>query len=283
MRRVGLEDEKGIRIGGRNINNLRYADDNTILAEGKRYLEKMLKKLKVESEKAGMRLNLKKTRIMTTGNLNKFKLDRTEIQIIDSYTFLGTIITRDGSMSKEINRRISSGRLAMIKLEKIMKDREVTVTTKSKIVETMIFPIVTYGSESWTVRKKERKKIYAFELWAWRRMLRTPWKDRRTNASIIDEVKPTRSLEATITQLKLRYFGHVMRTNGTLERDIMIRQVEGLRRQRRPHLRWMDSRKETTGFGLEKLKETVKDRNKWRRLVEEKTRNREQTNINIKI
>ena len=96
-----------------------------------------------------------------------------------------------------------------------MKDRDVTATTKSKIVETMRFPIVTYGSESWTARKKKRKKIDAFELWTWRRMLRTPWTDRRTNASIIDEVKPKRSLEATITQLKLRYFGHVMRTNGT--------------------------------------------------------------------
>jgi hypothetical protein len=158
MRSVGLEDEKGIRIGDRNINNLRYVDDTTILAEGKRDLEKMLKKFQVESEKAGMRTNLKKTKIMTTGNLNKFKLDGTEIKIIDSYTFLGTIITRDGSMSKEINRRISSGRLAMMKLEKIMKDRDVTVTTKSKIVETMIYPIVTYGSESWTLRKKERKK-----------------------------------------------------------------------------------------------------------------------------
>jgi hypothetical protein len=167
---------------------------------------------------------LKKIRIMTTGNLNKFKLDGMEIELIDRYTFLGTIITRDGSMSKEINRRISNGRLAMIKLEKIMKDRDVTVTTKSKIAETMIFPIVTYTSESWTVRKKEWKKIDAFELWTRRRMLRTPWTDRRMNASIIDEVNPKRSLEATITQLKLRYFGHVMRTNGTLERDIMIGQ-----------------------------------------------------------
>ena len=143
----------------------------------------------------------------------------------------------------------------------------------------MIFPIVTYGSESWTVRKKERKKIDAFELWTWRRMLRTPWTDRRMNASIIDEVKPKRSLEATITQLKLRYFGHVMRTNGTLERDIMIGQVDGCRRQGRPRLRWMDSIKENTGFGLEKLKEIVKDRNKWCRLVDEKTTNRERTNI----
>jgi hypothetical protein len=113
-------------------------------------------------------------------------------------------------------------------------------------------------------------------------MLRTPWTDRRTNASIIEEVKLKRSLEAAVTQRKLRYFGYVMRTNGTLERDIMIGQVERLRRRGRPRLRWTDSIKENTGFGLEKLKEIVKDRNKWRRLVEEKTRNRERTNINIK-
>jgi hypothetical protein len=110
-------------------------------------------------------------------------------------------------------------------------------------------------------------------------MLRTPWADRRTNASIIDEVKPKGSLEATITQLKLWYFGHVMRTNGTLEWDIMIGQVDGSSRQGRPCLRWIDSIKENTRFGLEKLKEIVKDRNKWRRLVEEKTRNRGRTNI----
>jgi hypothetical protein len=120
----------------------------------------------------------------------------------------------------------------------------------------MIFPIATYGSESWTLRKKERKKIYAFELWIWRKMLRTSWTDRRTNASMRDEVKPKRSLEATITQLKLRYFGHVMRANGTLEQDIMIGQVDGSRRQGKPRLRWIDSIKENTGFGLEKLKDS---------------------------
>jgi hypothetical protein len=100
-----------------------------------------------------------------------------------------------------------------------MKDRDVTATTKSKIVETMIFPIVTYGSESCTLRKKERKKIDVFELWTWRKMLRTPWTGRRTNTSVIDEVKPKRSLEAKITQLKLRYFGHIIRTIGTGHND----------------------------------------------------------------
>jgi hypothetical protein len=115
---------------------------------------------------------------MTTGTLNKFILDGTEVEIVNSYTILGTIITRDGYDHKEINIRLSMGRLAMTKLEKIMKDRAVTVT-KIKIAETIIFPIVTYGSESWTVRKKDRKKIDAFELWTWRKILRVPWTESR--------------------------------------------------------------------------------------------------------
>jgi len=152
--------------------------------------------------------------------------------------------------------------MAMTKLEKIMKDRDVTVATKFKIAETMIFPILTYGSESWMVRKKDRKKIEAFELQTWRRILRTSWTDRRTNLSILEEVKPKRSLEATILRLKLRYFGHVMRTKGSLERDIVLGQVEGYRRQGRPRLRWIDSIKEITGLRLETLKETVKESKK---------------------
>jgi hypothetical protein len=159
-----------------------------------------------------------------------------------------------------------------------MKDRDMMVATKVKIAETMIFPVVSYGSESWMVRK-DRKKTDAFELWTWRRILRTPQTDRRTNVSILEEVKPKRSLEATILRLKLRYFGHVMRTKGSLEWGIMLGQVEGCRRQGRPRLRWVDSIKESSGLRLETLKETVKDRKNWCMLVEEKTRNSERTNV----
>jgi hypothetical protein len=120
-------------------------------------MEKLLKKLKEESEKAGMSLNLMKTKIMTTGTLNEFILDGTEIEI-SYHTFLGSIITRDGYNNKEINRRLSIGRMAMTKLEKIMKDLDVKKATKIKIAVTIIFPTVTYGSESWTVRKREKKK-----------------------------------------------------------------------------------------------------------------------------
>jgi len=138
---------------------------------------------------------------------------------------------------------------------------------------------VTYGSESWTVWIKKRKKIDAFELWMWRRILRVSWTEKRTNVSVLEEVKPKRSLEATILKLKLRYFGNVMRAKRSLERDIMLGQVAGHRKQGKPRMRWLDSIKKATGLRLEDLREAVQDRKKWRTMVEEKTRNRERTNV----
>jgi hypothetical protein len=138
-------------------------------------------------------------------------------------------------IKKEINRRLSMGRMAMIKLEKLMKYRYVMFATKIKIAETIIFPIMIYTSESWMVRK-DRKKIYAFELWTWRKILRVLWTERRTNLSVLEEVKPKRSLEATIIQSRLHYIGHVMRAKGSLERDIMLGQVAEHRRQGKPRL-----------------------------------------------
>jgi hypothetical protein len=138
---------------------------------------------------------------------------------------------------------------------------------------------VTYGTDSWTVRKKERKKIDAFELWKWRRILRVPWTERRTNFSVLKEVKPKRSLAATILRLKLRYFGHIMKAKGSLEWDIMLGQVAGYRRQGKPRMHWLDRITDASGLRLEVLKETVQDRNKMAHAGEEKTRNRERTNV----
>jgi len=166
----------------------------------------------------------------------------------------------------EINRRLSIGRMVMTKLEKIMKDQDIKKATKIKIAETVIFPALTYGSESWTVRKKERKKIDASELWTWRKILRFPWTEKRTNFSVLEEVKPKRSLEAAILRLKLCYFGHV-RAERSMEQEIMLGQVTGYRRQGKPRMQWLDSIKEATGLRLDALKEAVQDRKKWRMLV----------------
>jgi hypothetical protein len=155
------------------------------------------------------------------------------MEIINCYTCLGYIITRDTYNYKEINRRLSIGRMAMTKLEKIMKDRDVKKGTKIKIAKTIIFPTVTWKREL-DSETKGRKKIDAFELWIWRRVLRVPWTERGTNFSVLEEVNPKRSLQGTILQLKLRYFGHVMRAKGSLESDIMLGQVTGYRRQGKP-------------------------------------------------
>jgi hypothetical protein len=150
------------------------------------------------------------------------------------------MISRDGSDSKEINRRLSMGRVGIAKLDQIFKDSDITKVTKIKIVETLVFTVVTYGSMCWTVRKRDWKRIDAFELWTWRRMLRIPWTARRTNLSVAEEVKPKRTLEAMILREKLRYFGHVMRAKLPLGWDIMLGQVARCRRQGKPRMRWMD-------------------------------------------
>jgi hypothetical protein len=189
---VGFEDNIGIKVGGRTINNLRYADDTTLLTEDKEDVRKLLTKMKEESEKAGLMRNLKKTKIMTTWTLKEFILEGTMMEITNCNTFLGSITTRDGYEHKEINRRLSTGRMAMTKLEKIMNVRDMKKTTKIKITENLISPTVTYGSESWTVRNKERGKIDAFEPWTLRRIPRVPWVERRTNISVLEEVQPKR-------------------------------------------------------------------------------------------
>jgi hypothetical protein len=155
-----------------------------------------------------------------------------------------------------------------------LEDRDVMIATKIKIAETIIFPIVTYRSESWTVQK-DRKKIDTYELWTWRKILRVPWTERRTNLSIVEEIRPKRTLEAIIIRSRLRYFSHVMRAKGSLKQDIMLRKIAGHRRQGKPRLRWLDSIKDATSLWLEALK----DRKKCCKLVEKKSQNRERTNV----
>lgn len=279
IRRAIFEESQGVRIGGRMINNLRYADDTTILTEDEDEMKELLRKLKEESEKAGLMLNLNKTKIMTTGMIRKFQIDGTEIEVTNEYNFLGSLITKDGYSRKEINRRISIGRTAVTKLDKIIKDKDISVPLKVKLIETLVFPTVTYGSESWTVLERDRKRIDAFELWKWRKLLRISWTEKRTNKSVLEDIKPTRSLEAMVVRRKLQYFGHVMRNQGSLEHDIMIGQVEGSRKQGKPRTRWIDDVKKIVNLSWEAITHIVKDRKEWRKLTEVRTMNRERTNV----
>ena len=189
MRNAGLEEtQAGIKTAGRNINNLRYADDTTLMAESKEELRSLLMKVKVESEKVGLKLNIRKTKIIASGPITSWEIDGETVQTVSDLTFLGSKITAGGDCSHEIKRRLLLERKVMTNLDSILKSRDITLPTKVRLVKAMVFPVVMYGCESWNVKKAERRRIDAFELWCWRRLLRVPWTARRSNQSILKEI-----------------------------------------------------------------------------------------------
>ena len=195
--------DKGIGIGGRKVSNLRYADDTTLIAGNREDLIELIEKVKSSSEKAGLYLNVKKTKVMATGELDSIIVDGENIEVVERFVFLGALITSDGQIDMELRRRIAMGKSAMGSLRKIFKDRDLRLATKVKIVQTLIFPIIIYGAETWTLKKNEIAKIDAFERWCWRNLLGVIYIDRKTNIEIIACIKPKRTLEAEIVKLAL--------------------------------------------------------------------------------
>ena len=206
MRNVGLEEaQAGIKIAGRNINNLRYADDTTLMAESEEELKSLLMKVKDQSEKVGLKLNIQNTKIMASGPITSWQIDGETVETVADFIFWGSKITADGDCSHEIKRRLLLGRKVMTSLDSILKSRDITLSTKVHLVKAMVFPVVMYGCESWTIKKAERQRIDAFELWCWR-LLRVPWTARRSNQSILKKIIPGCSLEGLVLKLKLQYF-----------------------------------------------------------------------------
>ena len=213
MRNDRLEEaQPGIKIARRNINNLRYADDTTLMEENEEELKSLLMKVKEESEKVGLKLNIQKTKIMTSGPITSWEIVGETVETVSDCIFWGSKITADGACSHEIKRRLLLGRKVMTNLDSILKSRDITLPTKVHLVKAVIFPVVMHGCESWTVKKAESQKIDAFELWCWRRFLRVPWTARRSNQSILKETSLGCSLEGLMLKLKLQYFGHLMQS-----------------------------------------------------------------------
>ena len=167
-------------------------------------------KVKEESEKVGLKLNIQKSKIMETGPIISWQIDGETVETVADFIFLGSIITVDGDCSHEIKRRLLLGRKVMTNLDSISKSRDITLPTKVYLVKAMVFLVVMYGSESWTIKKAECQRINAFELWCWRSFLRVPWTARRSNQSILKEISPEYSLEGLMLKLKLQYFGRLM-------------------------------------------------------------------------
>ena len=202
MRNAGLEEtEAGIKIAGRNINNLRYADDTTLMAESEEELRSLLMEVKEESEKVGLKLNIQKTKIMASGPITSWEIDGETVESVSDFIFGGSKITAEGDCSHEVKRHLLLGRKVMTNLDSIFKSRDITLPTKVRVVKAMVFPVVMYGCESWTVKKAERHRIDAFELWYWRRLLRVPWTARRPKQSILKEISPGCSLEGLMLKL----------------------------------------------------------------------------------
>ena len=211
MRNAGPEEtQAGIKIARRNINSLRYEDDTTLMAESEEELKSLLMKVKVESEKVGLKLNIQKTKIMASGPIISWEIDGETVETVSDFIFLGPKITADGDCSHEIKRRLPFGRKVMTNLESIFKSRDITLPTKVSLIKAMVFPGVMYGCASWTIKKAEHQRIDASELWCLRSLFRVPWTARRSSPFILKEISPEYLLEGLTLKLKLQYFGHLM-------------------------------------------------------------------------
>ena len=269
----GISEYEGIRMGGRNINNIRYADDTVLIAHSSQQLQLIFNRVKEESERKGLNINIRKTKTMVLSKNSpapRFQLRCGEqrVEQVERFEYLGSIITEDVRCKEEINRRIMIAKAAFINMKNILTNRKLSIKTRKNLVKTYVWSTLLYGVESWTLSAATVTKLEAMEMWCWRRMMKIPWTARITNETVLEMVGERRELIRTVRGRQLRFFGHVMRREG-MENVIITGMVEGRRGRGRPREKYVDGLVKLIGDGMTHLQfiRATSDREQWKSMV----------------